>query len=257
MKTGLTDKVVLVTGASRGIGRATALAYAAEGARVAITYHSDEAGAKETAERVAAAGGTPHVVRYDLGDEDSVRSAVASVGAEWGGVDVLVAGAVEWGEAIPRPGRKMPAFEEVPPAQWQRVLRTSVDGVFHTVQAVLPLMRDREWGRIVVLGAGLAETGLPGAAAYGAAKAALHGLVRSLAREVGPAGILVNEVVPGQTLTENVLAHASPAFLENKAASLPSGRMNTPEDVARAIVFLGSAANGNIHGEALRVTGGL
>ncbi|WP_329239521.1 SDR family oxidoreductase (plasmid) [Streptomyces sp. NBC_00111] len=257
MKTGLTDKAVLVTGASRGIGRATALAYAAEGARVAITYHSDEAGAKETADQVAAAGGIPYVVRYDLGDEDSIRAAVAAVGAEWGGLDVLVAGAVEWGDAIPRPGRQMPAFEDVPPQQWQRVLRTSVDAVFHTVQAVLPLMRGREWGRIVLIGAGLADTGMTGAGAYGAGKAALHGLVRSLAWELGPAGILVNEVVPGQTLTENVLTHASPAFLENKARSLPSGRMNTPEDVARTVVFLGSAANGNVHGEALRVTGGL
>lgn len=116
MKTDLTDKAVLVTGASRGIGRATALAYAAEGARVAITYHCDEAGAKETADQVAAAGGTPYVVRYDLGDEDSIRAAVDAVGAEWGGIDVLVAGAVEWGDAIPRPGRQMPAFEDVPPS---------------------------------------------------------------------------------------------------------------------------------------------
>ncbi len=257
MKTDLTDKVVLVTGASRGIGRATSLAYAAEGARVAITYHSDEAGAKETADLVAAAGGTPYVVRYDLGDQDSIRAAVAAVGAEWGGIDVLVASAVEWGAAIPRPGLHMPAFEEVPADQWQRVLRTSVDAVFHTIQAVLPLMRDRDWGRIVLIGAGLADTGMIGAGAYGASKSALYGLVRSLAWELGPAGILVNMVVPGQTLTENVLTHASPAFLENKAKSLPSGRMNTPEDVARTIVFLGSAANGNVHGEALRVTGGL
>ncbi|MFJ4279523.1 SDR family NAD(P)-dependent oxidoreductase [Streptomyces massasporeus] len=257
MKTHLTDKVVLVTGASRGIGRATALAYAAEGARVAITYHCDEAGAKETAEQVAAAGGTACVVHYDLADEDSARTAVAAVVAEWGGIDVLVANAVEWGDAIPRPGRQMPAFEDVPAGQWQRVLRTGLDAVFHSVQAALPHMRGRDWGRIVLVGAGLADTGMIGAGAYGAAKSGLYGLVRSLAWELGSAGILVNLVVPGQSLTENVLAHASPAFLEKKAASLPSGRMNTPDDVARTIVFLGSAANGNVHGEALRVTGGL
>ena len=257
MKTDLTDKVVLVTGASGGIGRATALAYAAEGARVALTYHSDEAGAKETADQVAAAGGTALVLRHDLADPDSIRTAVDTVAGQWGGIDVLVACAVEWGEAIPRPGRQMPAFEDVPAAQWQRVLRTCLDAAFDTVQAVLPRMRGRQWGRIVLLGAGLADTGMVGAGAYGAAKLGLYGLVRSLAWELGPAGILVNLVVPGQTLTENVLAHASPQFLQNKAASLPSGRMNTPHDVARTIVFLGSAANGNVHGEALRVTGGL
>ncbi|MFD4790826.1 SDR family NAD(P)-dependent oxidoreductase [Streptomyces sp. NPDC058459] len=257
MKTDLTDKAVLVTGASRGIGRATALAYAAEGARVAITYHSDEAGAKETAEQVAATGGTALVVRYDLADPDSIHAAVTTVAEHWGGIDVLVACAMEWGDAIPRPGREMPAFEDVPPAQWRRVLTTSLDAVIHTVQAALSRMRDRDWSRIVLLGAGLADTGMVGAGAYGAAKSGLYGLVRSLAWELGPAGILVNLVVPGQTLTENVLAHASPRFLENKAKSLPSGRMNTPEDVARVIVFLGSAANGNVHGEALRITGGL
>lgn len=257
MKTDLTDKVVLVTGASRGIGRATALAYAAEGARVALTYHRDEAGAKETAEQVAAAGGSALVVRHDLADPESIHAAAGTVAAQWGGIDVLVACAMEWGDAIPRPGREMPAFEDVPPDQWRRVLHTCLDAVFDTVQAVLPRMRGREWGRIVLLGAGLADAGMVGAGAYGAAKSGLHGLVRSLAWELGPAGILVNLVVPGQTLTENVLTHASPQFLQNKAKSLPSGRMNTPDDVARTIVFLGSAANGNVHGEALRVTGGL
>ncbi|MER6471594.1 SDR family NAD(P)-dependent oxidoreductase [Streptomyces collinus] len=257
MKTDLTDKTVLVTGASRGIGRATALAYAAEGARVAITYHSDEAAAKETAEQVVAAGGTALVVPYDLAAPESIDAAVTAVAEQWGGIDVLITCAMEWGDAIPRPGRQMPAFEDVPAAQWQRVLRTSLDAVFHTVQAVLPRMRNRDWGRIVLLGAGLADAGMVGAGAYGAAKSGLYGLVRSLAWELGSAGILVNLVVPGQTLTENVLTHASPQFLESKAKSLPSGRMNTPEDVARTIVFLGSAANGNVHGEALRVTGGL
>jgi NAD(P)-dependent dehydrogenase (short-subunit alcohol dehydrogenase family) len=256
MRTELRDKVVLVTGASSGIGRATARAYAAEGARVAITYHSNADGAHQTAEEVRAAGGEPLVVRYDLGDERVIRETVDTVAERWGGIDVLVNNAVVWGDAIPRPGRPAVPFEDVPAKQWQDVLRTTVEAVYHTVQAVLPVMRGRDWGRIVMLGAGLADAGMVGAGSYGAGKLGLYGLVRSLAWELGPAGILVNMVVPGQTLTENVLRHMPAAARENKARSLPSGRMSTPDDVANAVVFLGSAANGNVNGETLRVTGG-
>ncbi|POX50060.1 SDR family NAD(P)-dependent oxidoreductase [Streptomyces sp. Ru72] len=256
MRTDLRDKVVLVTGASSGIGRATAVTYGEEGARVAITYHTDEEGARETARLVAEAGGTPLVVRYDLTDEQSIRDAVGRVAEEWGGIDVLVANAVVWSDAIPRPGRPVPRFEDVPAKQWQEVLRTSVEAVFHTVQAVLPLMRGRDWGRIVLIGAGLADTGKPGAGAYGAGKSALFGLMRSLAWELGPEGILVNMAVPGQTATETVRANVPASFLEEKGKTLPSGRMSVPQDVANAVVFLGSAANGNTHGETLRITGG-
>jgi 3-oxoacyl-[acyl-carrier protein] reductase len=257
MDTGLQDKVVLVTGSSSGIGRATARAYAAEGARVAITYHTNAEGARVTADAVRAAGGTPLVVRYDLDDRHVIDEAVERVTAEWDGIDVLDANAVVWGDAIPRPGRTMPIFEDVPAKQWQQVIRTCIDGAYHTVQAVLPVMRGREWGRVVLLGAGLAETGLPGAAAYGAAKAGLQGLVRGLMWEVGPDRILVNMVVPGQTLTENVVGLAPETFLQSKAKSLPSGHMSTPEDVAGVVVFLGSAANGNVNGQSVRVTGGI
>ncbi|MGR6316984.1 SDR family oxidoreductase [Micromonospora soli] len=256
MRTDLRDKVVLVTGASSGIGRATARAYAEEGARVALTYHTNAPGAEETAAQVAAAGGKPLVVRYDLADPEAIRTAVDRVVAEWGGVDVLVANAVSWGDAIPRPGRERRPFEEVPVEDWREVLRTTVEAVYHTVQAVLPSMRGRPWGRIVALGAGLADVGMAGAGAYGAGKLGVYGLVRSLAWELGPDGILVNMVVPGQTLTDNVRRHMPPAALEQKARSLPSGRMSTPEDVAATVVFLGSAANGNVNGETLRVTGG-
>lgn len=256
MKTDLRGKAVLVTGASSGIGRAVAVAYGAEGASVAITYHTNLAGAQETARLVTRAGGTPLVVRYDLADEQSIRDAVSRVAEEWGGVDVLVNNAVVWGEAIPRPGKPVPLFEDVPAKQWQEVLRTSIDAVFHTLQAALPAMRGRPWGRIVMIGAGLADTGKPGAGAYGASKSALFGLVRSLAWELGPEGILVNIVVPGQTVTEVVRSNVPASFLEEKGKTLPSGRMSVPEDVANAVVFLGSAANGNTNGETLRVTGG-
>ncbi|SDL64516.1 3-oxoacyl-[acyl-carrier protein] reductase [Lentzea albidocapillata subsp. violacea] len=256
MWTDLAGKVVLVTGSSSGIGRATAQAYAADGARVAITYHENKDGAEETARLVREAGGTPLVVRYDLNDEVSIREAITAVTGAWGGIDVLVTNAVVWSEGIPRPGREVPDFEDTDPRLWQEVLRTTVDATFHTIQAALPAMRDRPWGRIVMVSSGLADYGMRGGAAYGAAKAGLLGIARSLAWEVGADDVLVNVVTPGQTMTENVRRIAPAKALEAKAKTLPSGRLSVPEDVANAIVFLGSAANGNITGQTLRVTGG-
>lgn len=256
MDTAVRDKVVMVTGASSGIGRATALAYAADGARIAVTYHENKDGAEETARLVRDAGGSAFVVRYDLTDLESIRAAVDAVVGEWGGIDVLVASAIAWSDGIPRPGRPMPKFEDVPSAVWQEVLRTTVDGVYHTVQAALPAMRGREWGRIVMMSCGLAEYGMVGGTAYSAAKSALLGMARSLAWELAPESILVNVVLPGQTLTENVVRFAPPQALEAKAKTLASGKLSVPEDVAKAVLFLGSAANGNITGQALRFTGG-
>ena len=255
MDLGLRDNVVLVTGASSGIGRVTAVAFGEEGAKVALTYHSNRAGAEEVAREVTASGGEAMVVQLDLGDEDSIRSAVDAVVERWGGVDVLIANAVEWG--APAPPWNPPPFEELPSEQWQRMLRTSVDGVFHTVQAVLPFMRGRSRGRIVMLSSGNAEYGMPGGGAYGAAKAALHGLNRSLARELGASGILVNVVMPGLVLTERNRQVIPEQVRDGVAGESPSGRLSKPEDVASAIVFLGSAANGNTTGEILRVAGGM
>lgn len=251
----LQDRVVFVTGASSGIGRAAAIAFGGEGAKVAITYHANRSGAEEVADEVGAAGGEAMVVALDLGEKDSIRSAVDAVVECWGGIDVLVANAVEWGTP-PSPWNS-PLFEELPREQWERMLRTSVDGVFHTIQAALPSMRERGWGRIVMLSSGAVEYGMLGGGAYGAAKAALHGLSRSLARELGPSGILVNVVMPGLVITERNLKVIPEQVRETVANESPSGRLSTPEEVASSIVFLASKANGNTTGEILRVAGGM
>ncbi len=251
----LQDRVVFITGASSGIGRAAAVAFGGEGSKVAITYRMNRAGAEEAADEVVAAGGEAMVVALELGESSSIRAAVDAVVERWGGIDVLVANAVEWGGA-PSPWSS-PRFEELPQEQWGRMLRTSVDGVFHTIQAALPSMRERGRGRIVMLSSGNVEYGMPGGGAYGAAKASLHGLNRSLARELGSSGILVNVVMPGLTITERNLKSIPEQVRQTVAAESPSGRLSTPEDVASSIVFLASKANGNTTGEILRVAGGM
>src|SRR5262249_19268444 len=122
---------------------------------------------------------------------------IAGVGAvvkRWGRIDVLVNNAVQWGE---RPPWESPLFEQVPPDEWKASLRANTEGHYAAIQAVLPSMRERKWGRIVNVSSAVAVDGLPGAGPYSAAKAALHGLTRTLAKEVGPAGVLVNIVMPG------------------------------------------------------------
>jgi NAD(P)-dependent dehydrogenase (short-subunit alcohol dehydrogenase family) len=152
---------------------------------------------------------------------------------------------------------EFPHFEQVPPEQWRAMIRTSLEGAYLTIQAVVPAMRVQGWGRIVNISSSLAEDGLPGAGAYAAAKAGLHGLTRSLARELGPVGILTNVVMPGMTLTEQARRELPPAILDQVARETPTGCLTTPDEMAALVVFLGSATNGHINGEIIRVTGGL
>ncbi|MEU4546357.1 SDR family NAD(P)-dependent oxidoreductase [Nonomuraea dietziae] len=249
MDTELRDRVVLVTGGSTGIGAATARAYGREGARVAITYRSGRDKAEKVAAEVEAAGGHAFVVRLDLEDLPSVARAVEAVAEHWGDVDVLVANAVRWGgDAPPEPGVR---FEDVPLKEWEAMINANLVGAAASVSAVLPGMRAKGWGRIVLISSGVAEEGLPGPGPYGTAKSGLHGLARSLAWNGGGDGILVNVVAPGFTLTES--RPPIPEFVvEALAAATPTRRLSDADDVARIVVFLGSGANGNLTGEVIR-----
>jgi NAD(P)-dependent dehydrogenase (short-subunit alcohol dehydrogenase family) len=253
MNLGLEDRVVFVTGGSSGIGRATAIAFGMEGARVALSYHGNRTEAEVAAAEISASGERALAVRLDLGDKSTISAAGRTIAERWDRIDVLVNNAVPYSEY--GMGHS-PAFEDLPEQHWQRMTRHALDGIFHTTQCVLPLMRSRQWGRIVLVSSEVAEIGLPGLSAYGTVKAALHGLCRSLARELGPAGILVNVVMPGLVTTDKILRDTPEPFREPVAKRAASGRLSTPEDVAAAIMFLASAANGNITGEVLRVSGG-
>ena len=248
----LADRVALVTGATGGIGAVVARMLATEGARVAVGYHR----AKDQAERLAAelssATGEAIAVAHDLRDPASLRAAVETVVARWGSLDVLVACA--WESAGWSPPDRL--AETVPVEEWQAQLRANAEGTAYTVQAVLPHMRERGFGRIVLLSSGAAR-GAPGMEPYGAAKAAVHGLARSLAQSAGPAGVIVNVVMPGLVPTPHHRATIPAPALEAIARQTPTRRLSTEDDVARLVVFLASPANGNTTGAEIPVTGGL
>ncbi len=247
----LKDATVLVTGSSAGIGQATAIAFGAEGARVAVTYHKDRQGAEETKRKILEAGGQVLIVHYDLADPDSIHSSLEAIGKEWGTLNVPVNNAAPMDVARPI-GQ---AFEDVPMENWEAMLRGTLEGITLTIQCALPLMRKSGWGRIVIVSSDAVD-GWPGLGSYATAKAGLHGLTRTLAVELGPAGILSNIVMPGAVMTESNKRRIPNEQQEQIRQHLPTRQLITPEDVAAVIVFLGSPVNRQVIGETVRVTGG-
>lgn len=241
---------VLVTGGSRGIGEAVSRAYAREGAGVALTYASDERAAAAVVDRITAASGRAVALRLDLEDRASIDAAVAGAVEAFGGLDVLVANAVRW------PVDAMAEIDAVDPGVWDAAVRANVEGTAATVRAALPHLRAAKAGRIVLVSSGVSRHGRAGATAYATAKAGLDGLMAALKWEGAADGVLVNVVSPGFTVTENNLAHFPDEVRESVRVTTPSGRLSVPEDVASAVVYLGSPANGNVTGAYLPVAGG-
>lgn len=244
----LEDRIVLVTGGSSGIGRAAALAFGRERARVALTYRTNEAAALSCAREIGECGGTALALPFDLASEDGGPELVRRVVDRWGGLDVLVSCAGGRERNAPWGSR----FEDVAAREWRAMLDTDLAGPYALLQAAVPAMRGRGWGRIVLVSSGAGEEGWEGAAGYATAKAGLMGLARSLAWELGREGILVNVVAPGLTLTDRVRETVPPEMVERLAARVPSRRLSAPEDLAGLIVFLASEANRNITGELVR-----
>jgi 3-oxoacyl-[acyl-carrier protein] reductase len=253
MDLGLKGRVALVTGGSQGIGRATAVLLAREGARVAITYRNNRDKAENVAETIRDFGAEALVLPFDLASEGSIRSAIASVVEQWGRLDVLVNNAVQW--ASESPADKLP-FDEQPFEDLRTQLRANVEGTFAATHAAVATMRRNRWGRIVTVSSGLAVRGSATSTAYSAAKSALHGMTRALFTTLASEGILVNVVMAGLTLTERVQASMSPRSIEQAADSSPLRRLPAPEEVASTIVFLASAANTTVNGEIVLSSGG-
>ena len=243
----LDGKTALVTGASRGIGRAIALRLAAEGASVAINYAGNTAKAEETKAAIEAAGGKAALFQADVSDSAQVEQMVASVTEVFGTIDILVNNA-----GITRDGLLMRMKEE----DFDAVLDTNLKGIFHVTKAVSKLMMKKRAGRIVNMASVVGIMGNAGQTNYAAAKAGVIGFTKSAARELAARGITVNAVAPGFIATDMTAAMPEKAK-EATLAAIPLRRMGAPEDVANAVAFLVSDQASYITGQVVKVDGGM
>ncbi len=239
-------ETVLVTGASRGIGRAIAVRLAEDGFNIVVHCRGRLDDAHETAAQVAAAGGVARVLSFDVSAREAVREAletdIAAHGAYYG--VVLNAG-------LTRDG----AFPALTGEDWDAVLRTNLDGFYNVLQPlIMPMIRLRRGGRIVAVSSVSGLIGNRGQVNYSASKAGLIGAVKALAIELGKRGITVNAVAPGLIETEMVEAHVPVVEI---VKMIPLARAGTPDDVAQAVRFLMSAGAGYITRQVLSVNGGL
>ncbi len=241
----LTGRVSLVTGASRGIGRAIARALAAEGATVVLGAREQIRLAEAVAE-IAGEGGRAEAVSLDVADRASVEAVVAGILRTHGRLDHLVNNA-----GITRDNLLLRMKAE----EWEEVLATNLNGVFHCTQAALRPMLKQRSGRIVSVTSVVGLTGNPGQANYAASKAGILGFTKSVAREVASRSITVNAVAPGLIETDMTAAMTDKAR-EAVVAAIPMGRMGRPGDVAAAVTFLVSEAAAYITGQVLGVDGG-
>jgi len=243
----LKDRVAVVTGGSRGIGRAICARLASAGAYVVVNYQGNEAAAAETLDLVRSAGSDGELRRFDVSDGAAADEAINAVAKERGKIDILVNNA-----GIARDQLLL----RVSPDDLARTWATNLDGAILCAKAAVRLMMRKKHGRIINLSSVVAEAGNPGQAVYAASKAGIIGLTKTLAREYATRGITVNVVAPGfieTDMTAGLPAEAKTSFLDQT----PLGRAGTVEDVAAAVHYLASDEASFVTGQVLRVNGGM
>ena len=243
----LDGKVALVTGASRGIGRAIALKLAAEGAKVAINYAGNTAKAEEVKAEIEKNGGEAILVQADVADSAAVETMVNTVVEKFGQIDILVNNA-----GITRDGLLMRMKDE----DFDAVINTNLKGVFYCTKLVSKLMMKKRSGRIINMASVVGLMGNAGQTNYAAAKAGVIGFSKSAAKELATRGITVNMVAPGFIDTDMTAAMTDKAK-EMTLTGIPLNRMGTPEDVANAVAFLVSDNASYITGQVINVDGGM
>ena len=245
----VTDKVVVITGAGQGLGRAFAKTFASGGAKVVIAERNVEK-ARDVEREIAAGNGHAIVVETDVADEGSVARMAERVGQTFGRADVLINNAAIFSTLEMRP------FEQIPLAEWEQVLRVNITGPFLCSRALVPLMRKNKWGRIINMASGAVTMGRPNYLHYIASKAALAGMSHSMARELGGDGITVNAILPGATFTEIPRQTVTPEQKQRIVAMQSIARPQVPEDLLGVVLFLASDASAFMTGQELTVDGG-
>lgn len=243
----LEGKTALVTGGSRGIGRAVSLALARAGAFVYINYHSNDAAADDTYRAVTQAGFSAALLPFDVADRDQVQAGFKKIIDERGTVDILVNNA-----GVTRNGM----FARVTDEDWRVVVDTNLTGAINCSRSALRSMIRTRWGRIITISSVVADGGNAGQVIYGAAKAGIIGFTKSLAREIASRNITVNSVSPGFIDTD-MTASLPAEYREELIGQIPLGRAGSPDDVAVVVRFLASNDAAYITGQTIRVNGGL
>ncbi|HSR37092.1 MAG TPA: 3-oxoacyl-[acyl-carrier-protein] reductase [Desulfurivibrionaceae bacterium] len=243
----IAGKIALVTGGSRGIGRAICLSLAAMGATVIVNYVGNQAAAEETAAAIRQQGGTAEISRFNVADTVETEAALKKIMDDHGRIDILVNNA-----GITRDGLLMKMKDE----QWDEVLNTNLKGAFTCIRVVSRAMMKQRWGRIINISSVIGFAGNAGQVNYAAAKAGMSGLTRSVARELASRNITVNGVAPGYIVTD--MTKDLPAEITEKIkGEIPLGALGEADDVAAAVAYLASEEARYVTGQFIHVNGGM
>ncbi len=238
-------RVVIVTGGGIGLGKAFSRGFAGAGAQVVVADIA-EGEAKTIAEEINGLA-----VRVDVSSESDTQAMAKAAHDQYGRIDVLINNASLWTALLP-----MKPWTEITVEEWDRVMAVNVKGYFLAARAVFPYMKEQGWGRIVNLSSNTALSGVPGILHYVTSKGAAIGFPRTRAREIGGEGITVNAITPGLTSTEGVKQHYSEEMLESRVSARSIQRIQQPDDLVGAVMFLASESAGFITGQVLNIDGG-